>query len=101
MADLSLEQYADSILETAKVNVEVIGKAKNNSLLKKILGFGAEAGVFCKAKNPETGEEFKDFIRVTEETYDLAQKGDKLQLTAYKSLKSRQFYLRPDEAFYN
>ena len=89
-------------LEIITVNAIVIHKKLNTSLLKKLLGYGAEAGVFCRMQNPETGKIFNDYIRVSKETYNLAQIGEELKLKAYRGIKNpAKIYLKPDEAVLN
>jgi len=88
-------------IEATMVHAVVIDKKKNKSLLKILFGFGTPAGVFCKVKNPETGKEFIDFMRVTMEGYAQAQIGDELSLIAYKGIKnSDKIYLKIDEALF-
>ena len=89
-------------LETITVKATVIDKKLNNSLWKKLFGYGAEAGIYFKLKNPENGKIFADYIRATKDAYDLTEKGDVLDINAYKGLKNPcRIYLKPDEALLN
>jgi len=91
-----------SKLEAITVKGIVIHKALNKSFLKRVIGYGADAGVFVQFTNPETGKECRDYIRVEMKTYWLAQTGDILELKAYKGIKDvSKVYLKPDDALWN